>query len=272
MADRLTASTNSFHPYSLEDALAGIAAAGVTSVELSSVPGWTEHVRRHAGPEEVGYVKDKLEEYGLTAVSLAGHSDLVSDTGVAEFRRALELGRLLGVSMVTTSTGGHDASSEGDLAEQRAQFLRRIGPLCDEAAELGITICFETHGGLLATGAMAVELLDAIGKENTGINYDPGNVIYYGGERPEQDILRCADRVVHMHVKDQIGGQGNWNFPVVGTGEVDFSAIFAQLDRVGFNGPASIEVEFQGEPWPALDDVTAAVTASATFLRQFVPN
>ncbi len=272
MADRLTASTNSFHPYSLEEALAGIAAAGVTSVELSSVPGWTEHIRRWANAEEVGFVKDKLEAYGLTAVSLAGHSDLVSDAGVKEFQRAIELARLLGVTMLTTSTGGHDASSAGDLAEQRQQFLRRIGPLCDEAAEHGITICFETHGGLLATGEMAAALLDAIGKPNVGINYDPGNVIYYGGVRPEEDILRCADRVVHMHVKDQIGGKGNWSFPIVGTGEVDFAAIFAELDRVGFAGPASIEVEFEGEPWPDLDEVTAAVTASAAYLRQFVPN
>jgi sugar phosphate isomerase/epimerase len=119
---------------------------------------------------------------------------------------------------------------------------------------------------------MAVELLDAIGKENTGINYDPGNVIFYGGVRPEEDILQCATRVVHMHVKDQIGGKGVWNFPVVGTGEIDFPVIFAELDRVGFTGPASIEVEFTGEPWPDLDEVTEAVTLSADYLRPFVSN
>src|SRR5687768_11493939 len=46
--DRLAASTNTYHTYSLEDALQGIAAAGFKSVELTSVPGWTEHVRRDA--------------------------------------------------------------------------------------------------------------------------------------------------------------------------------------------------------------------------------
>ena len=71
------------------------------------------------------------------------------------FTLALDLCRQLGISMITTSTGGHDASSEGGLEEQRQQFLARIGALCDEAAESGITICFETHGGLLATGAKA---------------------------------------------------------------------------------------------------------------------
>ena len=48
-----------------------------------------------------------------------------------------------------------------------------------------------------------------------------------------------------------------WGFPK------GMGAIFAALDRAGFTGPASIEVEFEGEPWPDLDDVTAAVTASA---------
>jgi len=189
---------------------------------------------------------------------------------VAEFRKALEICRRLGIPMITTSTGGHDASSAGGLDQQREQFLARIGPLCDEAAASGITICFETHGGLLATGAIAARLLDAIGKPNIGINYDPGNVIYYGGERPEEDIEAAAPYVVHMHVKDQIGGKGTWNFPPVGAGEIDFARIFAVLDRAGFSGPCSIEVEFQGDPWPALDAVNTAVAQSATYLRQFV--
>jgi len=270
MAERLAASTNSYHTYSLEEALAGIAAAGIKSVELTSVPGWTEHVRRDATPEEIGFVKDQLEKHGLTAISLSGHSDLTSDSGVAEFRKALNLCRQLGLSMITTSTGGHDASSEGGLEEQRQQFLARIGALCDEAAESGITICFETHGGLLATGAIAAELMKAIGKPNVGINYDPGNVIHYGGVRPEDDIEAAAPYIVHMHVKDQIGGQGVWNFPTTGTGEVDFGKLFAVLDKAGFNGPCSIEVEFEGEPWPSLDDVNAAVAQSAEYVRQFV--
>ena len=112
MADRLAASTNTYHSYSLEEALDGIAAAGFTSVELTSVPGWTEHVRRDADDAEIQRVKDLLAQYGLTAVSLSGHSDLVSDEGVAEFRKALDLARKLGITKITTSTGGHDDTSE----------------------------------------------------------------------------------------------------------------------------------------------------------------
>jgi L-ribulose-5-phosphate 3-epimerase len=270
MADRLAASTNTYHTYSLEEALAGIAGAGFTSVELTSVPGWTEHVRRDASPEHIAHVKDELKLNGLTPISLSGHSDLVSDAGVAEFRKALNLCRQLEISMITTSTGGHDASSAGGLDEQRQQFLQRIGPLADEAAADGITICLETHGGLLATGAISADLVRQINKPNVGINYDPGNVIFYGNTRPETDVASAVQYINHMHVKDQIGGAGVWNFPPVGTGEVDYNAIFSALNAAGFNGPCSIEIEFQGEPWPSLDDVNNALAESYKFVRGFV--
>lgn len=270
MADRLAASTNSYHSYTLEEALAGIAGAGFTSVELTSVPGWTEHVRRDSSDEELAEVQALLDKYGLTAVSLSGHSDLVSDDGVTQFRKALNLARKLGISKITTSTGGHDASSAGSLDEQRAAFLARIGPLADEAAESGIDICLETHGGLLATGAISKALVQDIGRPNVGINYDPGNVIFYGAVRPESDLPGSVDAVTHMHVKDQIGGPGVWNFPQVGTGEVDFANLFQTLGAAGFDGPCSIELEFSGEPWPALDEVNRAMAASYEFVRPLV--
>jgi L-ribulose-5-phosphate 3-epimerase len=271
MADRLTACTNTYHSYSLEEALDGIARAGFTSVELTSVPGWTEHVRREADDEEIQRVKNLLAQYRLTAVSFAGHSDLVSDEGVAEFRKALNIARKLGITKVTTSTGGHADTSSGSLDEQRNAFLDRIRPLADEAAQDGIDICLETHGGLLATGQISKALIEEIGKPNIGINYDPGNVIHYGDVRPEQDLPGAADRVIHMHVKDQIGGAGVWNFPTVGTGEVDFASLFKTLDEAGFDGPCSVEIEFQGEPWPALADVDKAMADSYSYVRQFVP-
>jgi sugar phosphate isomerase/epimerase len=270
MASRLTGLTNTYHSYSLEEALAGIAKAGFKSVELTSVPGWTEHVRRDAGPEELGRLKDLLAQHGLTAVSLAAHSDLVTDAGVIEFRKGLKIAKTLGIPYVTTSTGGHDASSAGSLEEQRNAFLQRIRPLADEAAEMGITICLETHGGLLANGAIASKLVQDIGKPNVGINYDPGNVVFYGGVRPEQDIVNAAPYVRHMHCKDQKGGPGIWNFPAVGSGEIDFAPIFAALDKAGFTGPVSVEIEFQGEPWPPLADVDKAVADSYAFVSKYV--
>jgi hypothetical protein len=43
------------------------------------------------------------------------------------------------------------------------------------------------------------------------------------------------------------------------------------LDAAGFNGPCSIEIEFQGEPWPPLAEVDRAMAESFRYVRQFVP-
>lgn len=270
MPDRLAASTNCYHPYSLEEALAGISGAGFTSVELNSVPGWTEHVKRDADAAEIARVRGLLEKYGLTAVSISGHSDLTTDAGADLFRKALSICDRLGIPMITTSSGGHDASSEGELYQQRDRFLERISTLCDEAASIGVTVCLETHGELLATGAIAAQVIRDIGKPNVGINYDPANVVFYDGTLPETDIVHAAPYVVHMHVKDQIGGKGNWHFPAVGTGEIDFRPIFSTLNDAGFNGPCSIEIEFTSAGWPPIPEINAAVAASYGFVRQFV--
>jgi L-ribulose-5-phosphate 3-epimerase len=52
---------------------------------------------------------------------------------------------------------------------------------------------------------------------------------------------------------------------------VNFDPIFAALEEAGFDGPVSVEIEFQGEPWPPLDDVHAAVQQAYDFLRKYVP-
>jgi sugar phosphate isomerase/epimerase len=271
MADRLAVSTNTYHSYTLDEALKGIAAAGFTSVELSSVPGWTEHVLRDASDSDLDAVRQQVREAGLDAISLSGHSDLASDEGVAAFRRSIHIARHLNIPYVTTSTGGHDDSSTGSVADQRQAFLTRFGPLADEAAEAGINICIETHGGLSATGKLAAELVQAIGKPNVGINYDTANVIFYGNTRPEEDIRAALPYITHVHLKDKAGGDQEWNFPAIGSGNVDFETIFGILKEGDFHGPVSIELEFQGEPWPPLDEVNSAVTDSYTFIRKFMP-
>ena len=64
MENALAGHTNSYHTYGGDEALAGIAEAGYTHVELSAVPGWTEHVDLDADP---GELRSKLENYGLDA-------------------------------------------------------------------------------------------------------------------------------------------------------------------------------------------------------------
>ena len=53
---------------------------------------------------------------------------------------------------------------------------------------------------------------------------------------------------------------------------MDFPALFQTLDAAGFDGPCSVEIEFQGEPWPPLEEVDRAMAESYRYVRPFIPN
>ena len=68
--------------------------------------------------------------------------------------------------------------------------------------------------------------------------------------------------LAHVHLKDTTGGKGNWNFPAIGDGVVDFARVLEILREAGYAGPYSVEIEFQGEPWPPLAEVNDAMRRS----------
>ena len=90
-------------------------------------------------------------------------------------------------------------------------------------------IALEIHGDLMATGARSAELLDRIGHPAVRVNYDTANVEHYGGVRAEDDLPAIADRVANVHLKDLRGGKGDWDFPAIGEGHVDFGRVLEIL-------------------------------------------
>jgi L-ribulose-5-phosphate 3-epimerase len=254
----LAGHTNSYHTYGFEEALAGIAAAGYTNVELTAVPGWTEHVVLN-GTDEVRRI---LDGYGLTPVSLSGHSDLTTPEGLEHGVKAVRWAARYGIPIVNTAVGGHASQEESEAA-----FLANIGELADAAEAEGIVVGLEIHGDIMASGEKTLPLLEKIGRDSIGVNYDTANCEFYGGVKAVDDIAAIAPHLVHVHLKETTGGKGVWNFPAIGEGSVDFAGVLAALDAAGYKGPYAVELEFQGEPWPPLEEVDRSMKASYEHLR-----
>src|ERR687888_127839 len=166
MANPLAGHTNSYHTYGFDEALAGIAAAGFRHVELSAVPGWTEHVDLDAEPADV---RRRVEGFGLQAVSLSAHSDLTTREGVAHGVKAVEWAAGYGIPIVNTAVGGHQSADENEAA-----FLANVGELADAAAAAGIVVALEIHGDIMASSDVTIPLLEKIGRDSIRINYDTG--------------------------------------------------------------------------------------------------
>jgi L-ribulose-5-phosphate 3-epimerase len=254
----LAGHTNSYHTYGLGDALRGIAAAGFKHVELTAVPGWTEHVPLD-GTEDV---RQKLDAHGLTAVSLSAHSDLTTREGLEHGVKAVRWAADYGIPIVNTAVGGHASKEESERA-----FLQNIGELADAADEAGVVVALEIHGDIMASGRKTLPLLEKIGRDSVKVNYDTANVEYYSGEKAVDDLEAIALHVAHVHLKDTVGGKGVWSFGTLGSGSVDFARVLEILQRAGYTGPLSVELEFEGEPWPPVEQVDASMVRSYEHLR-----
>lgn len=254
MAHPLAGHTNSYHSYSFDEALQGIAEAGYKGVELSAVPGWTDHVDLDA---PVGDVRAKLASYGLTAVSLSGHSDLTTAEGLAHGVKAVRWAADYGLPIVNTAIGGHWSEDEDESA-----FMGNIDALADAAKTAGVVVALEIHGDIMASGAKTLPLIQRIGREEIRVNYDTANCEFYGDVAAVDDIPAIAPYVAHCHLKDKVGGARVWNFPAPGEGHVDFAGVLSAFRAAGFDGPYGVEIEFEGEPWPPLEEVTRAMRSA----------
>jgi len=265
MPNRLAANTSSYMPYRLEEALAGIAAAGYRFVEVAAIRGVIEHVPLDADAKTVGRVQRLLNDHALTPVALSAHSNLTAARGVTDAYRGLDLCERLGIPIMNTAVGG----PEDRHPEDEAAFLRNIGGLAEYAAERDVTITLEIHGELTATGRKSRELIEKVNRPNVRINYDTANCEYFGGVRAEDDLPYALPCVALSHLKDKVGGLRVWNFPALGRGHVDFGKLLRMLRRGGYTGPYSVEIEFKGHPWPPLDVVDRAMRASYKYLNRF---
>ena len=89
-------------------------------------------------------------------------------------------------------------------------------------------------------------LINEIGHENVGVNFDPANLTSggRGNANDAMDMLGC--RVFGMHAKDAVpakfGETGGHEVPI-GTGKVDFKSLIQKLKDAGYAGDIVIEHE-----------------------------
>jgi sugar phosphate isomerase/epimerase len=121
-------------------------------------------------------------------------------------------------------------------------WLRSLEPAgAARGAARGVTILLKPHGGIAGTGEDLALLVERIGSPAVRVCYDPGNIVYYEGVRPEPDLPTVVDFVGAVCIKDHRGGRAVVDFPEPGDGQIDHLAIFRTLHAGGFDGPCLIE-------------------------------
>jgi sugar phosphate isomerase/epimerase len=140
-------------------------------------------------------------------------------------------------------------------------FADNFNPILDVFAECGVKFALEVHPTEIAFDTItAKRALDAIGnRPEFGFNFDPSHLFWQMVD-PVKFIQEFPDRIYHVHMKDaalQLDGKGGilgshldfgrpgrgWEFRSLGHGGVNFEEIIRELNRIGYNGPLSVEWE-----------------------------
>ena len=241
MENKVVISLNSYHGFTVDQALEGAADAGFSYVELCAVKGWTENVMPGMDRAELDRIRKKMADLNLTAVALSGHCNLMDAQRLDDFRKNIALAAELGCQYIISSTGeAHFGKDEIIADDVLAENIRSLLPNLKKA---GLVLGLEVHGEY-GTGSSLRPVVEKVASELVGVAYDTGNTMYYGGKKCDVEIKTCADIVKYVHLKDKIGGAKEWNFPAVGQGELQLGAFMDCLEGNGYKGPYSVEIEY----------------------------
>lgn len=267
MLELLTINSNTYHGFTLEEAVKGASLAGFRQIELAAVKDHTAHVLPTMSYRQIQNIKNLLQEYGMTCVGIGAHSNVMTEEGVDNLLKSVDLTVEFDCQYIITATG--NAHNDTDVIEDEGTLLRNLEPIINKCKELNKTLVLETHGNNYATGASLKRLIESTNNQ-VKINYDTANVIFYGDILPYEDLAASMELVQFIHLKDKLGAHNEWNFPAIGDGYLDFPRIFNILKKANYQGPISVEIEFTPAGPANIEEVNESVRKSFNYLSSIV--
>ncbi len=260
----IAVNSNCYHGYAIEEAIEGIQAAGFHYIELTATKGWTEHVFPTMSFNYLCSVQEKLKAAGIRPFSLSGHTNLMDTERIGDFIANMRLAAFFGCDYIVSSIG--EAHLKDKAVASNAEVAAHIRDLLPYLEQYHLQLVLENHGEH-ATGQIIKQIVDRVGSARVRVNYDTANVLYFAGIDPTADLPTCVDKVAYLHIKDKLGEKGEWNFPALGKGKVDFPALLKILETAHNDSPFSIEIEFTQAGPKDLAEVNQAVKDSYQYLK-----
>ncbi|PHQ13727.1 hydroxypyruvate isomerase [Marinobacter profundi] len=197
-------------------------------------------------------LKARLDEHGLTQVLFnlpPGDWD-AGERGIAclpdrveEFRAgvatAIEYARVLDCPRLNCLAGLKPVDLNEDLAWQT--LVSNVSWAAARLEEAGLTLCLEAinsrvdmPGFVLDTSGKVLALIEEVDGDNVRLQYD-----LYHMQIMEGDLIRSMECLLPWIGHIQFADNPGRHEP--GTGEINFSNVFAAIDRMGYQGWVSAE-------------------------------
>jgi sugar phosphate isomerase/epimerase len=133
----------------------------------------------------------------------------------------------------------HGTSKE----EAKKLCIEAIEECAADAAQYGVFLGVENHGGIVAEASDLLDLIKTVKSPWVGINLDTGN---FRTDDPYRDLARCAPYAVNAQIKSEIQKRGQKKEAA------DLKRLVQILRDVNYQGFVALEYEAAEDPWKAV--------------------
>ena len=243
-----------------EQCISEMALAGFTGCEVGN-----------KYPKDPVVLKEALDLRGMRIASKWFSSFLATkpyEETEKEFVKELDYLQAMGADRINVSEQSYSVQGNEDLSifdnkvhfteEEWQKVCEGLNKLGKIAADRGFKLCFHHHMGTgVQTIAETERLMDNTDPRYVFLCYDTGH-FSFDGEDPLYILKKYPERIGHVHLKDvrsevvKKATEGKWSFlksvregtfTVPGDGDVDFDAVFAELEKMNYEGCLLVEAE-----------------------------
>jgi sugar phosphate isomerase/epimerase len=242
--------------WSFDETLKAIKAAGFATTGLLTRTKSDPFIGADATPDYLEGLKRTLVATGLTANmgALRSRHDIPLEETAKGLQKEIDNAAFLGLKYVMTF--GVDQPAQFD------QYFEAMARAAAHGAEKGVQVVMKPHGGSSGASDEIIAAMKKVGHPNFKIWYDAGNIIYYTGKDPVEELKPIVQYVTGFCAKDCAEPKSEVMIQF-GTGKVDFAGVFKVLKSAGFDGPIMVECCAVGE-------TPEATAANARANREFL--
>lgn len=246
--------------WSYDVALDGLRDAGFKLTGLLTRTKEEPFIGSGATPEYLEKLKQRIAARGLTANMGALHTkhDIPVEDSIRDVRRQIDNAKYLSLTYLLTF--GIEQPDQYD------RYYRVMADAARYAADQGLRLVMKPHGGSSGAAEEMLRSLERVNHPNFKIWYDAGNVIYYTGKDPVEELKPVAQYITGFCAKD-CAEQKSEVMIQFGTGKVNFKSVLNALKTAGFNGPIMIECCALG---PTPEEVTRNARANREYLERIL--
>jgi sugar phosphate isomerase/epimerase len=201
--------------------------------------------------EYLTQLKNECDKYGVKSliIMVDGEGNL-ADTSLSRRNKAVEnhykwvkAAKFLGCHSIRVNAGGR-----GTMGQMQAAAIDALTKLSDYAADYGINVIVENHGGNSSIGKWLAEIMKSVNRPNCGTLPDLGNFYEYDRYKGVADLMPYAKGVSgKTHDFDENGNET----------QIDYERMMKIISDSGYKG--YIDVEYEGRNLSEDEGIKASI-------------